>query len=50
MDTEIQEQLIATIMKTFAYSKTQADYLLIQLMNCVINKDLVNYILASNLN
>lgn len=42
MDTDVQEQLISTIMKTFAYTKAQADYLFIQLMNCVINKDLVN--------
>lgn len=41
MDTDVQEQLISTIMKTFAYTKQQADYLFIQLMNCVINKDLV---------
>jgi len=41
MDTDVQEQLISTIMKTFAYTKTQADYLFIQLMNCVMNRDLV---------
>ena len=42
MDTDVQEQLISTIMKTFAYTKTQADYLFIQLMNCVVNRDLVS--------
>lgn len=41
MDLDIKEQLISTIMKTFAYSKIQADYLFIQLMNCVSNKELV---------
>ena len=41
MDEDVKEQLISTIMKTFAYTKTQADYLFIQLMNCVNNKDLV---------
>lgn len=43
MDFDIKEQLISTIMKTFVYSKTQADYLFIQLMNCVSNKDLVGF-------
>jgi hypothetical protein len=42
MDIDVQEQLITTIMKTFAYTKAQADYLFIQLMNCVINKDLIS--------
>lgn len=42
MDSDVQEQLISTIMKTFDYSKDQADYLFIQLMNCVANKELVN--------
>jgi len=42
MDVDVQEQLISTIMKTFAYTKAQADYLFIQLMNCVINKDLIS--------
>lgn len=42
MDSDVQEQLISTIMKTFAYTKPQADYLFIQLMNCVNNKELVN--------
>ncbi|CAF0758756.1 unnamed protein product [Brachionus calyciflorus] len=42
MDSDVQEQLISTIMKTFAYTKVQADYLFIQLMNCVTNKDLVS--------
>lgn len=41
MDSDVQEQLISTIMKTFDYSKDQADYLFIQLMNCVANKELV---------
>ena len=41
MDTDVQEQLISTIMKTFVYNKAQADYLFIQLMNCVTNRDLV---------
>jgi transient receptor potential cation channel subfamily M protein 3 len=45
MDEDVKEQLISTIMKTFAYTKTQADYLFIQLMNCVNNKDLVGVIL-----
>lgn len=43
MDPDVQEQLISTIMKTFVYTKAQADYLFIQLMNCVTNRDLVNY-------
>jgi hypothetical protein len=42
MDIDVQEQLITTIMKTFAYTKAQANYLFIQLMNCVINKDLIS--------
>lgn len=41
MDLDLKEQLISTIMKTFAYSKNQAEYLFIQLMNCVTNKELV---------
>lgn len=41
MDQDVQEQLISTIMKTFAYTQSQADYLLIQLMNCINNKELV---------
>ena len=49
MDLDVQEQLISTIMKTFAYSKEQADYLFIQLMNCVANKDLVIRILMYKL-
>ena len=42
METDVKEQLISTIMKTFAYTRSQADYLFIQLINCVNNKDLVN--------
>lgn len=42
MDADIQEQLISTIMKTFAYTKEQANYLFIQLMNCVKNKELIS--------
>ena len=41
MEADVKEQLILTIMKTFAYSKDQAEYLFIQLMNCINNKDLV---------
>ena len=41
MDPDVQDQLISTIMKTFAYKKSQAENLFIQLMNCVTNKDLV---------
>ena len=42
MDPDVQDQLISTIMKTFAYKKSQAETLFIQLMNCVTNKDLVD--------
>jgi hypothetical protein len=45
MDVDLKDQLISTIMKTFAYSKQQADYLFIQLMNCVSNKDLVRRVI-----
>ena len=44
MDSDLQEQLMATIMRTFVYSKPQAEYLFIQLMNCVTNKELVSII------
>lgn len=43
METDVKEQLISTIMKTFAYTRSQADYLFIQLINCVSNKDLVKF-------
>ncbi len=42
MEADVKEQLILTIMKTFAYTKNQADYLYIQLMNCINNKDLIS--------
>ena len=41
MDPEVQDQLISTIMRTFAYKRVQAENLFVQLMNCVTNKDLV---------
>ena len=42
MDADIQEQFISTIIKTFAYTQEQANYLFIQLMNCVKNKELIS--------
>ncbi len=46
---DIKEQLIMTIMRTFNYTKEQADYLFVQLMNCVNNKDLISiYRLGEN--
>jgi hypothetical protein len=43
MSPEIQEQLIQTIMKTFAYTRKQANNLFKELMMCVKNRDLVNF-------
>lgn len=46
---DVQEQLISTIMKTFEYSRSQAEYLFVQLINCVKKKDLISiYRLADN--
>lgn len=42
MEPDVQEQLISTIMKTFSYSRSQAEYLYIQLINCVKKKDLIS--------
>jgi hypothetical protein len=44
MDFDLKEQLINTIMKTFAYNKEQAENIFVELMNCVSNKDYVNVI------
>jgi hypothetical protein len=41
MDVDVKEQLINTIMKTFFYSKEQAENLFSELLNCVKNKELV---------
>jgi len=42
MEPDVQAQLISTIRKTFAYSTPQAEYLYIQLINCVKKKDLIS--------
>lgn len=42
MEPDVQEQLISTIMKTFSYMRSQAEYLYIQLINCVKKKDLIS--------
>jgi transient receptor potential cation channel subfamily M protein 3 len=44
MPTEIQEQLIHTIMKTFNYTQQQANNLFKELMMCVKKRDLVKII------
>lgn len=41
MPTDIREQLIHTIMKTFNYSKQQANHLFKELLMCVKRRDLV---------
>jgi hypothetical protein len=41
MDADLKEQLINTIIKTFAYKRDQAENIFVQLMNCVFNKDYV---------
>ncbi len=46
MDLDVKDQLISTIMKTFSYTKYQADYLFLQLMNCIHNKELVTFFLS----
>ena len=45
MPAEIQEQLIHTIMKTFSYTKRQANNLFKELMMCVKKRDLVKIII-----
>lgn len=42
MEPEIKEQLVNTIIKTFAYKKEQAEHLFLELMKCVENKELVH--------
>ena len=41
MELELKDQLINTIIKTFAYKKEQAESIFNQLINCVSNRDLV---------
>ena len=42
MPSDIREQLIHTIMKTFNYNKKQANNLFKELLMCVKKRDLVN--------
>jgi len=42
MPSEIQEQLIHTIIKTFNYTRKQANDLFKELMMCVKKRELVN--------
>jgi hypothetical protein len=49
MPREIQEQLIHTIMKTFNYTKKQANDLFKELMMCVKKRDLVNIFFTLNI-
>jgi transient receptor potential cation channel subfamily M protein 3 len=49
MPSEIQEQLIHTIIKTFNYTRKQANDLFKELMMCVKKRELVNiYFFFSN--
>lgn len=41
MPDDIREQLIHTIMKTFSYTKKQANHLFTELLMCVKRRDLV---------
>ena len=45
MAPEIQEQLIHTIMRTFSYTKKQANNLFRELLMCVKKRDLVKEII-----
>jgi len=48
LDPNVQQQLISTISKTFDYSLTQAEYLFVQLINCVKKKDLISVFRLGN--